>query len=343
MNVLELCRDLVRIPSLSGEEEGCVALLADRLREFDPTVSGRNVFAVRGDGPRTLLLNSHTDTVPASDEWTCDPHAAELRDGRIYGLGANDAKGPLAALTVAFCTARLPAGARLVLAATCEEETGGDGLGVLRPELPAIDAAVIGEPTALQVCTAQRGMLRVRVRVPGKRAHAARPWQGDNAIFKAGRDIRALEEIELPEPHPILGPPTLQVTVITGGVKVNVVPPECSFEVDARTLPAMDNRTLLERIRAAVQGEVSLISDRFVPVETATSEPIVQAALQASGAAEPVAFGGVSDLFHVRDVPGIVLGPGRSEQSHAADEWMETDMLERGAEVYRAVVERYFA
>ena len=146
-DVVELTRALVRIPSVSGNEARCVALLAEVLP--GAVVSGRNVFAVRGDGPRTLLLNSHTDTVPASDDWTIDPYGAELRDGRVHGLGANDAKGPLAAMVCAFLEAKVPAGARLVLAATCDEEIGGEGLGTLRPELPDLDAAIIGEPTGL--------------------------------------------------------------------------------------------------------------------------------------------------------------------------------------------------
>jgi len=343
MNVVELTRSLVRIPSLSGAEAGCVALLEGTLRAFGPRVSGRNLFAVRGDGPRTLLLNSHTDTVPASGDWTIDPHGGALSHGRVHGLGSNDAKGPLAAMAVAFATARLPKGARVVLAATCDEETGGQGLGVLRPELPPLDAAVIGEPTALEVCSAQRGLLRVRVIAKGRRAHAARPWQGENAISKAVRDVVALESLPLPAPHPLLGPATLQVTMIAGGVKVNVVPPECAFEVDARTLPAQGNRDLYERIRDAARGEVALISERMAPVETPLDAPIVRAALAATGRAAPIGFGGVSDLFHVRDVPGVVLGPGRSEQSHAADEWIEVEMLERGVDAYRGTIERFFA
>ena len=343
MNVVELTRALVRIPSVSGSEAGCVALLQGELAAFGPRVVGRNLFAVRGEGPRTLLFNSHTDTVPASPEWTIDPHGAELREGKVHGLGSNDAKGPLAALAVAFATARLPKGARLVFAATCDEETGGQGLGVLRPELPALGAAVIGEPTALKVCSAQRGLLRFRVTAKGKRAHAARPWQGENAIFKACRDVAALEAFPLPAPHPLLGPATLQVTVIRGGVKVNVVPPECVFEVDARTLPGASHREMFDAVRRILGGEAELISDRMAPVETPEHEAIVAAALAAAGTGPPVAFGGVSDLFHVRDLPGVVLGPGRSEQSHAADEWIETAMLERGVEVYRATAEAFFS
>jgi acetylornithine deacetylase len=339
-SVVDLTRALVRIPSVSGNEEECVALLADRL---GARVVGRNVIAVRGDGPRALLLNSHTDTVPASDDWNLDPYEAELRDGKVYGLGANDAKGPLAALVIAFETAEIPSDARLVLAATCEEETGGEGLGTIRTALPAFDAAIVGEPTSLQVCSCQRGLLRLRLTAHGKRAHASRPWQGENAIEKAARDIETLRKLPLADEHPLLGPPTLQVTMIQGGIRTNVVPPLCRLEVDARTIPALDNATLHRRVRDAVESEVELVSERFVPVETPTGEPIVQAALAAAGVTAPVAFGGVSDLYHVRDVPGLVMGPGRSEQSHAADEWIEVSQLERGVQVYRDTIERYFA
>lgn len=335
MDVVELTRALVRIPSVSGDEAGCVALLREMLP--DAVVSGRNVWASRGDGEDTLLLNSHTDTVPASGEWTIDPHGAELRDGKVFGLGANDAKGPLAALVCAFLAADLPAGKRLVLAATCDEETGGEGLGVLRPELPPLSAAIIGEPTTLRACSCQRGLLRLRLTARGKRAHAARPWQGENAIEKAARDVTALAALELPE-HPLLGPATLQVTMIDGGVKTNVVPPACVMEIDARTIPALDNPALHERVRALVESDVELVSERFVPVATDAAERIVVAA-----GGTPAAFGGVSDLYHVRDVPGIVMGPGRSEQSHAADEWIEVEQLNGAVAAYTGTIERYFA
>ena len=339
MDVVELTRALVRIPSVSGHEQGCIALLRETLQ--GAKVVGRNLFAVRGSGSDTLLLNSHMDTVPASPEWTIDPHGAALSGGKVSGLGANDAKGPLAALVCAFLAAKVPARGRLVLAATCDEETGGEGLGTLVPGLPAISASVIGEPTALEACSCQRGLLRLRLIARGKRAHAARPWQGENAIEKAARDVVRLAQLDLPV-HPLLGRATLQVTMIKGGVKTNVVPPECTLEVDARTVPELDNRALFERVRGLVESEVDLVSERIAPVETAPDARIVQAALAATGQKQPHAFGGVSDLFHVRAVPGIVLGPGRSEQSHAADEWIETDQLEKGVETYVRVIERYF-
>jgi len=341
-NVVELTRELVRRPSISGNEAECVAYLNEVLAEHAPTVTGRNIWATRGEGPRTLLLNSHMDTVPDSPDWTRDPWDPTLADERVYGLGSNDAKGPLAALIVAFLTATIPTDARLVLAATCDEETGGQGLGDLRPDLPEIYGAIIGEPTSCTVCSGQRGLLRLRLHAEGKRAHASRPWQGENAIFKAARDIDALQKLDLGAPHSLLGPATLQVTMIDGGIKTNVIPPACTMEIDARTHPDMNNTTLRELVEAAVESRVELVSERFQPVATPNEAAIVEAALRASGSKEARVFGGVSDLFWVRDVPAIVMGPGRSEQSHAADEWIEVKQLERAVLIYRATIERYF-
>jgi len=129
--------------------------------------------------------------------------------------------------------------------------------------------------------------------------------------------------------------------MIRGGVKTNVVPPECVLEIDARTVPELDNRALEECIAALVESEVVKVSDRFVPIHTPEEEPIVAAALAAAGTAAPRAFGGVSNLFHVRDVPGVVFGPGRSEQSHAADEWIEVAQLRRAVELLTTLIARY--
>jgi len=336
-DVVGLTRELVKRPSVSGNESACVELLAGILP--GAVVSGRNVWAAKGAGARTLLLNSHTDTVPAGDAWTREPWDGALEDGKVRGLGSNDAKGPLAALVVAFLESEVDG--RLVLAATCDEETGGEGLGTLRPELPDIDAAIVGEPTGCAPCSGQRGLLRLRLHAQGMRAHASRPWQGENAIFKAARDLARIAAADLGPPHPLLGPATAQATMIEGGVATNVVPPSCTVEIDARTHPGLDNDALRARIEEAVESRVELVSDRFRPCATDGDEPIVRAAAAATGT-EPRAFGGVSDLFWVRDVPGVVMGPGRSEQSHAADEWIETEQLKRGVAVYKETIRRYF-
>jgi acetylornithine deacetylase len=353
-DAIDLLVRMVEIPSVSGGEEALVAMLADELRDIGvaPVVSGRNVWcAVEGaDGPgRTLLLQAHIDTVPPSEQWSSDPFRALRAGGKLQALGANDVKGGGAAMITALRSLAVHRdfAGTLVFAATCDEETGGQGLEVLRPELPAIDASVIAEPTRMCVATAQRGLLRATIACHGKSAHASRPWQGKNAIIMAMEDIQSLLEIERPVEHPVLGKATVVVTMIDGGVGVNVVPPVCRYTIDCRPTPTYPNEYFEREIRARVQGNIEALRGRIVPVETASDDPLVLAALAATepvtGRSEPVAMGGVSDLFHVRDKPGIVLGPGTSEQSHQADEWIEEQAVHDAVGVYADVVRRYLA
>jgi acetylornithine deacetylase len=231
----------------------------------------------------------------------------------------------------------------LLYAATCDEETGGEGLEVLRPELPHIDGAVIAEPTTLRVATAQRGLMRVVIACEGQSAHAARPWQGVNAIELAMDDIAALRAIEADRVHDVLGRSTMAVTVIEGGTRANVIPSLCRYTIDVRPTPLHDNAWWEEQIRSATNGTVEVMRNRIVPVETATDDPLVVSALAATGSAEAIPFGGVSDLFHVRDVAGIVLGPGLPEQSHQADEWIEESQVLRAVDVYRDLALGYLS
>jgi acetylornithine deacetylase len=338
---IDLLIRLVETPSVSGNE----AAVIERIRvELDslglaPVVSGRNVWcALDGARPgKTLLFEAHVDTVPSSKEWTSDPWKAVRAGGRVQGLGANDVKGGAVAMMFALrelAKSRDFAG-RLVFAACCDEETGGQGLEVLRKELPPIDAAVIAEPTNLRVATAQRGLMRVVVCCDGRAAHAARPWQGVNAIELAMRDLAAIRAIDAPTLNPVLGRATCTPTLVEGGTKANVVPGHCRFTLDVRPTPEHDNAWWEARIREATTGRIEVMRNRITPVWTDPADPLVAAALAATGTTDPVGFGGVSDLFHVRDVPGIVLGPGIPEQSHVADEWIEETQVLAAIPVYR--------
>ncbi len=346
-DAVALTQRLVAVPSVSGDEHAVMELLAAGLADagLDPVRSGRNVWtSIEGrPGARTLLFEAHMDTVPATNEWTRDPFAAARADGRIHGLGANDTKGGGAAMLCAFAALARDRDfdGTLVFAATCDEETGGEGLETIRAELPALTGAVIAEPTALRVATCQRGLMRVVVVCEGRAAHAARPWQGVNAIELALADLAALRAIEAPDTHPLLGRATLTPTLIAGGAAANVVPPTCRYTLDGRPTPAHDNAWWEERIRAAVSGRIKVFRARMTPVDTDAGDPLVVAALQAAGTGGPIGFGGVSDLFHVRDVPGIVLGPGRAEQSHKADEWIEIAQIERAVDVYTTLARGY--
>ena len=349
-DALDLAAALVAIPSVSGSEAAVVERIRVTLAGWGlaPAVSGRNVWCrIDGRRPgRTLLLQSHIDTVPSSPEWTRDPWDAARAGGRLHGLGSNDTKGGCAAM---MCAVRELAVSRefagtLVFAATCDEETGGQGLEALRPELPPLTGAVIAEPTTLRPAAAQRGLMRIVVRVEGRAAHAARPWQGVNAIDLATEDLAAVRALaaSATREHALLGRATCTATLIEGGTKANVVPSLVKFTLDVRPTPAHPNDWWAAEIpKALVHGKVELLRGRMTPVATDPADPLVVAALAATGSAAPVAFGGVSDLFHVRDVAGIVLGPGRPEVSHTADEWVEEAEVARAVDVYRGLVREY--
>jgi acetylornithine deacetylase len=309
--------------------------------------SGRNALATLEGAPgadpaRGLLLLTHVDTVPVGPGWTRDPHDGAVEGGRVHGRGANDAKASLVAMMLAAASAaRRRLSGRLVCAFVCDEETGGEGIERVKGALPPYSAAVVGEPTALDVCPGQRGLLRATVVARGRSCHASRPWEGENAIDAAARDVLAIHALAFPREDPFLGRATIAATVIRGGTRPNVIPGECEIEVDGRPTPGYDNETMIRMLREAVRGEVVVRSRRFEPVSTPSDAEIVAVAREASPGARVRGFGGVSDLFHVRHVPGVVLGPGTSEQSHAPDESVEVSQVERAVGVYERIVARY--
>ncbi len=343
---VSLLKSLVAVPSVSGKEGPILDRLAGVLRGegLSPTLTGRNLWVAVGSGGPSLLLNAHLDTVPPTDAWTKDPFAAEEAGGRLFGLGSGDDKASVAAMATAFAgMAKDGVTGTLIFAATCDEETGGEGLEVLRRELPPADAAVVGEPTELKVASAQRGLIRIEAVAEGKAAHAARPHQGVNAIYKAMDDIQRLREMHFTKEPPLLGLPTVVVTEIQGGVSRNMVPPSCRFTVDVRTTPYYDNDYFVPELRRRIRSQVPTLRARMIPVETRSDDRLVAAALQATGTDAPVGFGGVSDMFHVRDIPSVVLGPGEPGQSHQADESVPLDQVVRAAGVYRDLAEKWFA
>ncbi len=267
-----LLQDLVRIPSPSGQEDAVVARLEEAFRTlgWKPERAGRNLTALLdgGEGP-LLLLNSHTDTVPVGEEWTKDPLAANIEDGRIYGRGSNDAKGCLTAMILGAAAAfekNAPKG-RVLLAASCEEEVLGQGLEKLLPSLPKPDAAVVGEPTGLKPAVAQKGLIVLEITAHGRSAHAAHGG-GVNAIGISARDVLALSGLAFDKSHSALGRPSLNVTQIAGGTRHNVIPDRCKLVVDIRTTPDYSVDEIVATVRGAVEGAVHVRSSRLGCVET---------------------------------------------------------------------------
>jgi acetylornithine deacetylase len=293
---------------------------------------------------RGLLLCSHYDVVPVGPGWTREPWDAALEGGKVWGRGSNDAKSSVAAMAVAAALA-VERGAtlsgRLVLALVCDEETGGEGIEACVGELPPVTACVVGEPTGLDVCPGQRGLLRASITARGRSSHASRPWEGVNAIEIAARDVLAIQGLAFDDEHPLLGRPTLSATVIAGGTRPNVIPGECTIQVDGRPTPGLGNEGMLAALRAAVRGEVTVKSERFQPVVTDPGEEIVTVARAASPTGVVRGFLGVSDLFHLRHVPGVVMGPGTSAASHAPDEWVAVEQVQAAVAAYAGIIERY--
>jgi acetylornithine deacetylase len=354
LDAVDLTARLVAAKSYSGEEDAAALVIEDALRAagFTPRRVERNVWAERGTGARALLLNSHIDTVPAGPGWTRDPFKPAVEGGKLYGLGANDAKSCVAAMLAAFVAAPDPgARGRIVFAATAEEEgpaPGGTpgqcrGLEVLLPHLGKLAAGVIGEPTGLAICRGQRGRMVLRLVAEGRSGHAARPQEGINAIDLAANDIRALRVLTTGLPDPFLGVPTIVPTLIEGGTKSNVIPARCAVTLDVRTTPGFDNDKALKEIRGLVVSKVEVVQGRFTPHMTPDEADIVRAARAALPAAEVRPFGGVSDLFHLGAVPGVIVGPGQGAQSHQADEFVSVDAIREAARAYGRIIEEMLA
>jgi acetylornithine deacetylase len=348
MNPSALLTRLVGTPSVSGEE----GPLADLIQElvaaqgFEPYRQGNNVwFAFGPPGGARLLLNSHLDTVPPCAGWEGDPFTPVWHGLRLQGLGANDAKGCVAALLLAaFQLKAQPLQGEVVVALTAEEETGGQGIATLLDGLGTFDGAVVGEPTGLRICAAQRGLLVLKCTARGQSGHVAHAQMlgAENAIHKAARDIARIAAMDFPA-HPLLGTQKAQVTQITGGLRRNQVPDTCEFFVDLRTSPDQDHEALAADFQRQLESEVAIHSKRYLPKGTDPAHPIVRAALQAAGKAGPVGSGTTSDWAFLGDTPAVKAGPGDTFRSHRPNEYLTLPELEAGTAFYADLVTSFFS
>lgn len=369
--------DLVRIRSQNpgDDERAAAAYVADRCRRLGLETSvvdalpGRpNVVArLRGARPGpVVVLNSHLDTVPASGGWTVDPFGGEVRAGRVYGLGAGDAKGQIVAMLGAvesLVRTGSSFGGEVVLTAVADEEMGSRGSRALVKGMSA-DFAVVGEPTGLRVAIAHRGSVRPRIVVHGRSAHSSQPRLGLNAIFKMRKVLEALERyvdgLDAIH-HPLIGQPSGTVTLISGGHKESAVPDRCAIVLDRRMVPGESQEQVVEDIRAVLRGvverdpEVRVEIEEFLPVSGPPSETprdarivreTVAAVAEVTGRTPDVYGAGFGcDMTHFRAIgaEAVVVGPGDIERAHTADEWLGVDELAEGARVYAALLRRLLA
>ena len=382
--LVEFTRRLVRIPSVNQPGQGeapVVAAVVDLVRSWgwDPLVEevapGRPncIIRIEGGSPgRTLLFEGHTDVVTPGDpeEWTHDPFGAELAAGRIWGRGAADMKGGLAAMLFAAraieSAGQFPG--TIVLAVLCDEEEMMIGVHdfVRRGHARGVDGAIVCEPEAGEICTTQKGAIRLRIDFEGRMAHGAMPHEALNpigAVHDFLTDVRSIEARYQADPseHPNLGLTYLTPTHMTAGSlpQLNVIPATALLTLDIRTVPGVDHDEVLSeigrvaaRVAAATGVEVSpsVLVDR-PPTSTPHDDPVVEAVAAAHRevtGTEPE-FGGVPGttdgtiLWRDARLPVVVYGPGGKWIAHQADEYLEVDDLIRHAEVYVAAALRFLS
>lgn len=345
MRLLEIHRELVTTPSVSHNETAIAdkveALLRDH--QIKATRFENNVLAWKGEGPR-ILLNSHLDTVPPNDAWTRDPWDVETIDGKIYGLGSNDAKASGAAMIEALLSHEGPGEICLMLVP--EEETGGRGTEVAWPWLLERgwepDGIVVGEPTELKVGIAQKGLMILELFATGDACHAANATKlgAKNPIFELVNGIAKLEGLQLGQPHPELGPTTVQPTQLRGAQTHNQVPGEAVAVIDVRTVPGLTHAEVAELIRQTSGLQLRERSTRLEPYACDAKADIVQAALKA-GAKESFSSPTMSDQVFFKGRPAIKCGPGVSARSHSADEFVLESELIEGAAFYRRLIHEF--
>jgi acetylornithine deacetylase/succinyl-diaminopimelate desuccinylase-like protein len=392
LDVVDLLSDLVRIPSVnpmgraaSGDiyyEHRVTGHLEGLFRGLGLPVERHTVAPLRdnivtrveGDVPperggKIVMLEAHQDTVPV-EGMTVEPFRPKIENGRLYGRGSCDIKGGMAAMITAV--ARLakekpPGRPTVVMACTINEEHGFTGAShwaatyfgrppdsghgpELLPRVP--DAAIVAEPTKLNVVVAHKGAARWRCSTRGVATHSSQPHMGDNAIYHMSRVLQALEQYSrdvVPKlaTHPLCGHPTLSVGLIWGGISVNTVPDICTIEVDRRVLPVEDAQVALDHCLDYIQSKLGpnapvvhekpfMLTRGLLDKNNGALAERLGGVIRkhgGPGATIGVPFGTDAPHFAATGCPTVVFGPGSIDQAHTADEWIEIEQLRAAAEI----------
>jgi acetylornithine deacetylase len=373
--VIRVLSDLVAIPSVNpmGRDNPGPECFEGRLTDYleaafrrlrvdfhrDTVSPGRDNILARftpaGRVPARLLWDVHQDTVPV-EGMTVEPFTPHIAGGRLFGRGACDVKGSMAAMLVAFerlVAQRPPGAAEVTLACTVDEEYTHTGSSRLATQVQGIDLAIVAEPTRLDLVTAHKGAVRWKLRTSGVACHSSTPQLGDNAIYRMARVVSALEthaaHLAARPPHPMLGPPSLSVGRITGGQSVNIVPDSCEIEIDRRLLPGEDPETVpadIDRELHAALGSLAGIS-RFpswvrmpalIPRVSESHLDLLAHVITSATGRTPrrsgVPYGTDAGPLSQAGTPCVVLGPGDIAQAHTKDEWIDLAELRQAVDVY---------
>lgn len=363
-DAVSLTRKLINFNNCDGNEAGIAGYVGELLAAHGFAVSsprlsaGRpNVIAEKGISPSAapIVFSGHFDTVPlGKNNWTVDPFAGKISEGKVYGRGSSDMKSGVAAMVCAaieaFDEANPVRGVRLVL--TASEESGCQGVRFLADsdyDLGSASLVIVGEPTANIPALGHKGGLFVNARTSGVTAHSSMPELGSNAIYKAARAITKIEELQFEVPKdPLLGFPSVNVGLIHGGMNPNSVPDESSFTIDVRTTTRLPNIEALRTLRNVLGEEVIL--EQFVnlgPVFTDPADPLIHRLFKACGYEKfltetPPSLPYLTDGSVLQtvygNVPTIILGPGQPEMAHQTDEFCYTEKIKQAADFYKKII-----
>jgi acetylornithine deacetylase len=334
---ISLLRSMIRIPSLSREEGDVATMIELKLTSwgYKPYREGNNIWIFSSKWDKnlpTILLNSHVDTVRPAKAWSYDPFGAVEVDGKLIGLGSNDAGASVVSLLGAFrLLEQIPQPYNLIYCASAEEEVSGlNGVASVLKNFGKIDFAVVGEPTGMQMAVAEKGLIVLDCEAKGKLGHAARN-EGENAIYKAMADIQILTNLTLPKKSENLGPVKISVTQIEAGTQHNVVPDSCRFVVDVRTNECYTNEEVFQIIAGRIGSEVKARSFRLNSSGISPDHPFV-----VRGKNRGLSTYGSPTTSDQAVIPctSVKIGPGESARSHTADEFIYLDEIRKGIEIY---------
>lgn len=342
---VELLQQLISTPSFSKEENDTAEILMAFFEKHGVEYArvGNNIYAKNKQydiNKPSILLNSHHDTVKPNKGYTMDPFTPVVKDGKLFGLGSNDAGGCLVSLIATFLHFYNEPNTKynVVFAASAEEEISGvNGIELVLPYLGNINFGIVGEPTKLEMAVAERGLMVIDCTAPGRAGHAARK-EGENALYNAIDDINWIRDYHFEKVSPLLGESRLTVTVIeTENKQHNVVPAQCKFVIDVRVNELYTFDEILEALKANLKSTFKPRTTRMKSTSIALDHPLVKAGMNLGKGyyGSPT----TSDKA-LMPFPTLKMGPGDSARSHTADEFIYLDEIKDGIATYIKMVQQ---
>lgn len=335
---IDLLKKLITVPSFSKEENQTADLIKKYFssKEISVQRKGNNIWVKNkyfDSAKPTILLNSHHDTVNPNSGYTLDPFTPIVKNGKLFGIGSNDAGAALVSLLATFLYYHDENNLtyNLIFAATAEEEiSGANGIESILNELRKIDFAIVGEPTQMQLAIAEKGLLVLDCVSKGRSGHAARE-EGENAIYNALKDIEWFRTFQFPKISEMLGEIKMNVTQIQSGTQHNIIPDECKFTVDIRVTDVYTHEEIISIIKQNVSCELTPRSLRLKSSSIDVKHPFIVAGINSGR----TIFGSptTSDQA-LMPFTSVKIGPGDSARSHTSDEFIFMNEIEEGIKIY---------